>query len=191
MRMKEENWKSNITWKCPRLAELLCNYCYDLYSISNLYHNGHSMFNDYSYLHPDILFSYTMILAAFFIHLSHAFLIVLYYGVVSFIFSVYIIKIRFRQVFDRINFYALTKINSTIDDQYWRWQIQEHNEICLINQRKQLLMRFILFQLLFWYTYAWFEHFECILFKQYLLFAFHWISCMLFCDCILYLGLCI
>jgi hypothetical protein len=102
----------------------------------------------YCYLHPDILFSYTMIVGCIIYPCLTWYCMNAYYAEVStFIFSVYTIKYRFRQVFDRINVCASTAlIESSIGVSELMFAIHEHNEICQINHRNNHLMRLILFE---------------------------------------------
>jgi|SRR5581483_7252292 len=72
---------------------------------------------------------------------------VFYTGTASFIVSIYIIKYRFKQVYERINACAsIASINSSIGVSELMLAIHEHNKICQINQRNNQSMRYVLFQ---------------------------------------------
>ena len=97
----------------------------------------------YPFLYANILFSYKMIFGCIFYPcLTWLCISILYTGVVAFILSVYLIKYRFKQVYDRIKACASTaSMNSSIQVSVLMLAIHEHNEICEINQRNNLSLR--------------------------------------------------
>src|SRR5581483_9670155 len=70
-----------------------------------------------------------------------------YFTFTAFFLSVYYIKYRFRQVFDKMKTYnESASMNSSIAVSVLMLAIHEHNDICQINQRNNHLMRLILFE---------------------------------------------
>jgi len=136
--------------KMARLVEFSCDTSLRMFTLLEFVFIFVFLFSlIYSYLSPDIIFSYTMIIGCFFYPFIFWLGVSIYaIGFNAFFLSVNYLIYRFRQVFGRINAYnRAVSMNSPIAVTVLMLAIHEHNNLCRMNERNNHLIRLIMFEL--------------------------------------------